>query len=119
MQKELTKKRREEAVTLYPNEKRKQKRLEEQQERDEVYDLTDLLESQTRYTDNILQVNKIVVNKITSLLDESLVVDVSGKIVKSDGYTIEEYNTILYTRAQFESYLNKLQDTRDIEEWKF
>ena len=39
--------------------------------------------------------------------------------MKSDGSTIEECNTVFYTRAQFESYLNKLQDTSDIEEWKF
>ena len=49
-----------------------------------------------------------------------LVVKISGRIVKSNGSTIEEYNTLFYTRAQFDSYYNNLQDTTsDIEEWKF
>ena len=69
-----------------------------------------------RYTDEHFT---NVVNEIASLLDRGLVVEISGRIVKSNGSTIEEYNTIFYTRAQFDSYYNNLQDTIDIEEWKF
>ena len=60
-----------------------------------------------------------VINEVTSLLDRGLVVEISGRIVKSNGSTMEEYNTLFYTRAQFDSYYNNLQDTSDIEEWKF
>ena len=55
-----------------------------------------------------------MINKITSLIDEGLVVEISGRIVKSDGNTNKEYNTVFYTSAQFELYLSKLQDINDI-----
>ena len=116
LRKELTKRRRDEAVTLSPKKKREQRFKRQQEETDEVFDLCDLFKNQTRYTDEHFT---NVVNKITSLLDESIVVEISERMVKSDKYTIEEYNTLFYTRAPFKSYLNKLQDTNDIEEWKF
>ena len=112
MQKELQ--RRKEIERLQKELQRREKKQEE--ETDKVYDLSDLFENQVRYTDEYFT---NVVNEVTSLLDTGLVVEINGRIVKSDGSTMEEYNTVFYTRAQFESYLNKLQDTSDIEEWKF
>ena len=58
-------------------------------------------ENQVRYTDEHFT---NVVNEVTSLLDEGLVVEISGRIVKSNVSTIEEYDTLLYIRAQFDSY---------------
>ena len=78
--------------------------------------MENIFENQVRYTDEHFT---NIVNKITSLLDRRLVVGISGMIVKPDGCTIEECNTLFYTRAQFDSYYNNLQDTSDIEERKF
>ena len=116
LQKEL--RRREKLVTLSPKEKRKQRRFKKHQEEetDEVCDLSDLFENQVRYTDEHFT-NEV--DEVTSLLDKGLVVELSGTIVKSDRSIIEKYNTSFYTRAQFDSYYNNLQDTNDIEEWKF
>ena len=69
-----------------------------------------------RYTDEHFT---NVVNEVTSLLDGGLVVEISGRIVKSNGSTIDEYNALFYTRAQFDLYYNNLQDTSDVGESKF
>ena len=50
-----------------------------------MFDLTDLFENQTRYTDEHFT---NIVNKITSLLDEGLFVKISGRTIKSNWYTI-------------------------------
>ena len=60
-----------------------------------------------------------VVIEVMSLLNRGLVVEISGKIVKPDSSAIEEYNTLFYARAQFDSYYNNLQERTDIEEWEF
>ena len=91
-------------------------RRQQQEETDEVYNLTDLFDNQTRYADEYFT---NVVNDIRSLLNQNLVVEINGRIVKPDGSVIEEYKTTFYTRDQFESYLSKLQETSDTDEWKF
>ena len=74
--------RKEELVTLSPKEKRKKRRLKKQQEEtDEVYGLSDLFENQVRYIDKHFT---YVVNEVPSLLDKGLVVEISGRIVKSN-----------------------------------
>ena len=118
LQKELEKRRREEAVSFSLKKKQEQRRLrrQQQEETDEVYNLTDLFDNQTRYTDEYFT---NAVNDIRSLLNQNLVVEINGRIVKPDGSAIEEYKTTFYTRDQFESYLSKLQETSDTDEWKF
>ena len=98
--------------------KREQRRLRKQQqeESDEVYNLSDLFKNQTRYIDDYFT---NAINQARSLLDEGLVVEINGRILKPDGSTIDEYRTLFYTRAQFNAYLNKLVGTSDIEEWIF
>ena len=76
LRKELKKRRREEAATLSLRKKHKQRLKRQQEERDEVYDLTNLFENQTRYTDEHFT---NVFNKITSLFDEGLFVEISEK----------------------------------------
>ena len=78
-------------------EKTEQRRLKKQQqeETDEVYDLSNLFKNQTRYTDEHFM---DVINEVMSLLDRGLVVEISGTLMKSDGSTIEEYNTLFYTK---------------------
>ena len=79
-QNELTKRRRKEALTLSSKKKREQRTLKKQQvKRDEVFDLSDLFENQTRYTgEHFTNKITIIYNKVTSLLDEGLVVEISG-----------------------------------------
>ena len=84
----------------------------QQQEVDEVNNLSDLFKNQTRYTNEYFS---NIVNQIRSLLDDGLVVEVNGRIEKPNGYAIDEYKT----RVRFDSYHNNLQDTSDIDEWKF
>ena len=130
LQKELSKRRREEAsapklrarkpipkprISLKKREQRRLKR-QQQEENDEVYNLTDLFENQRRYTDEYFT---DIVNQIKSLLDDGLVIEINGVIVKPNGDTIEEYKTLFYTSQQFNSYYKKLQDTSDVKEWKF
>ena len=91
-------------------------RRQQQEETDEVYNLTDLFDNQTRYTDDYFT---NAVNNIRSLLNQKLVVEINGRMVKPDGSAIEEYKTTFYTRDPFESYHSKLQETSDTNEWKF
>ena len=81
-----------------------------------MYNLSDLFENQTQYIDDYFT---NAINQTRSLLDEGLVVEINGRILKPDGSTIDEYRTLFYTRAQFNAYLNNLVGTSDIEEWIF
>ena len=91
---------RREEMEVLQTEKQQQIRLkkQQQQETDEVYDLSDLFENQTRYTEEHFT---NVVNEVTSLLDRGLVlvVEISGIIVKPDDSTVDEYNILFYKKS--------------------